>query len=124
VLPGAFARGSAEGSLVDACTLGWCASGIKGSHKRWLWRSAPTPYIWEMVTPTCEKCGRRNLVIFHVEPEEAWRAVVRDRWKSICPSCFDAEAELTRVRYQFIGTRAVSWSDSAAPAKQPGKKRR
>jgi hypothetical protein len=47
-----------------------------------------------MVTPTCEKCGRRNLVIFHVEPKEAWRTVMRDRWKSICPSCFDAEAEL------------------------------
>jgi hypothetical protein len=77
-----------------------------------------------MVTPTCEKCGRRNLVIFQVEPKEAWRTVMRDRWKSICPSYFDAEAELKRVRYQFIGTRAVSWSDSAAPAKQPGKKRR
>jgi hypothetical protein len=77
-----------------------------------------------MVTPTCEKCGRRNLVIFQVGPKEAWRTVMRDRWKSICPSCFDAEAELTRVRYQFIGTRAVSWSDTAAPAKQPVKKRR
>jgi hypothetical protein len=65
-----------------------------------------------------------NLVIFQVEPKEAWRTVMCDRWKSICPSCFDAEAELTRVRYQFIGTRAVSWSGSAAPANQPGKKRR
>jgi hypothetical protein len=77
-----------------------------------------------MVIPICKKRGRRNLVIFQVEPKEAWRAVVRNRWKSICPSCFDAEAELTRVRYQFIGTRAVSWSDSPAPPKQPGKKRR
>src|SRR5262245_48186083 len=25
-----------------------------------------------------------------------------DRWISICPSCFDAEAELTDVRYEFI----------------------
>jgi hypothetical protein len=57
-------------------------------------------------------------------PNEAWRAVVRDRWKLICPSCFDAEAELKRVRYQFIGKRAVSWSDPPAPPKQPGKKRR
>jgi len=40
------------------------------------------------------------------------------------PVCFDAEAELKRVRYQFIGKRAVSWSDPPAPPKQPGKKRR
>ena len=52
-----------------------------------------------MVTPTCEKCGRRNLVISQIKLKEAWRALVGDRWKSICPSCFDAEAELTRVRY-------------------------
>ena len=41
-----------------------------------------------------EKCGRRNLVIFQVEPKEAWRTVVRNRWKSICPLCFDAEGKL------------------------------
>mgnify|MGYP003694351647 CR=1 FL=1 len=28
--------------------------------------------------------------------------MVRERWKSICPSCYDAEAELARVRYQFL----------------------
>jgi len=62
----------------------------------------PAPYIWVMSKPACEKCGRRNLVTYQVEPKEAWQAVVRDRWKSICPSCFDAEAELTGVHYQFI----------------------
>jgi hypothetical protein len=46
-----------------------------------------------MSTPLCEKCGRRNLVTYQVEPKAAWAAVVRIRWKSICPSCFDAEAE-------------------------------
>jgi hypothetical protein len=50
-----------------------------------LWRSAPTPYIWEMVSPTCEKCGRRNLVIFQVEPKEAWRAVVYPDLIAILP---------------------------------------
>ena len=55
-----------------------------------------------MTKPTCEKCGRRNLVTYQVEPNDAWHAVMRDRWKSIGPSCFDAEAELTDVRYQFI----------------------
>ena len=48
-------------------------------------RAQRGPYIWKMVTPSCEKCGRRNLVIFQVEPREAWRTVMRDRWKSICP---------------------------------------
>ena len=69
-----------------------------------------------MTMPLYEKCARRSLVTYQVEPKEAWRVVVRDRWKSICPSCFDAEAEPTPVRYQFIGTCAVSRSDS--PARQ------
>jgi hypothetical protein len=55
-----------------------------------------------MSKPTCEKCGRRNLVTYQVEPKDAWQEVVRDRRKSICPSCFDVEAELAEVRYQFI----------------------
>jgi hypothetical protein len=25
----------------------------------------------------CSKCGRRNPISFHVEPEEAWRTVMR-----------------------------------------------
>jgi len=76
-----------------------------------------------MATPLCEKCGRRNLVTYQVEPKEAWRAVVGNRWKSICPSCFDAEAELARVRYQFLGTRALSWSETRQPATRPARKR-
>src|SRR5262245_3814947 len=55
-----------------------------------LCRNAKSGY---MVTPICDKCRRRNVVSFRVEPEEAWRTVVLTRWKSICPSCFDAEAE-------------------------------
>jgi len=47
-----------------------------------------------MVTQLCEKCGRSDIVRCQVEPKEAWPAVVRKRWKAICPSCFDAEAGL------------------------------
>jgi len=65
-----------------------------------------------MSTPLCEKCGRRDIVRFNIEPKEAWPAVVGNRWKSICPSCLDAEAELTRVRYMFLGTRALPWSET------------
>jgi len=30
-----------------------------------------------MVTPVCEKCRRRNVVSFKIEPEEAWRTSFR-----------------------------------------------
>jgi hypothetical protein len=56
-----------------------------------------------MVTPICEKCRRRNVISFHVEPKEAWRTVVLNRWRAICPLCFDAEAERVGVRYRLVG---------------------
>ena len=45
----------------------------------------------------CDKCQRRNPVSFHVEHEEAFRTVVLNRWRNICPSCFDEEAEKAHV---------------------------
>jgi hypothetical protein len=57
----------------------------------------------------CDKCRRRNIVSFKVEPEEAWRTVVLNRWKSICPSCIDAEAERAGVRYQFVSVSRQRW---------------
>jgi hypothetical protein len=29
--------------------------------------------------PTCQKCGRRSIVTYGVEPEEAWKTVVLNR---------------------------------------------
>jgi hypothetical protein len=55
-----------------------------------------------MVTRICEKCRRRNVVSFHVEPKEAWRTVVLNRWRAICAACFEAEAERVGVRYRFL----------------------
>jgi hypothetical protein len=77
-----------------------------------------------MVTPICDKCRRRNIVSFKFEPEEAWRTVVLNRWKSICPSCFDAEAERAGVRYQFVNVHAMSWSEMPEPSRRYGRKRR
>jgi len=77
-----------------------------------------------MVTPICDKGRRRNVVNFQVDPPEAWRTVVLNRWKSICPSCFDAEAERAGVRYRFVDLTAASWSDKPEPAKRYGRKRR
>lgn len=45
---------------------------------------------------------RRNVVSFTVVTEEAWRTVVLNRWRRICPSCFDQEAD--GVRYSFRPT--------------------
>ena len=48
-------------------------------------------------------------------PDEAWRLVVLNRWRNICPSCFDTEAEKAGVRYKFTNVEAMSWSDRPAP---------
>ena len=60
---------------------------------------------------------------FRVEPEQAFRTVVLNRWRHICPSCFDEEAEKAGVRYQFVDVDALSWSERRAPS-NPYKRRR
>jgi hypothetical protein len=67
-----------------------------------------------------DKCRRRNVVSFKVEPEEPWRTVVLNRWKSICPSCFDVEAS-AGVRYRFAGAVATSRSDMPEQAAALGR---
>jgi hypothetical protein len=56
----------------------------------------------------CSKCQRRKVVDYHVEPEEAWKLVVLNRWPigKLCASCFDAEAEKAKVRYSFVNVTA------------------
>jgi hypothetical protein len=49
-----------------------------------LWAGLRQRYMWGMVTPTCDKCRRRNVVSFHVEPKEAWRTVVLNRRRTVC----------------------------------------
>ena len=71
----------------------------------------------------CSRCGRRNPISFTVEPKEAYRTVVLGRWRLICPSCFDAEAEKAGVRYSFADLDGMSWSDRPAPKARPRQKR-
>lgn len=59
---------------------------------------------------TCGKCGRRMNIAYRV-PEEAWRTVVLNRWRVLCPQCFDLEAEKARVAYSFEDLEGLSWSD-------------
>jgi hypothetical protein len=69
----------------------------------------------------CSKCARRNPISYRVEPEEAWKTVVLNRWRILCP-CFDAEAEKAGVRYRFTGLEGMSWSGRPAP-RRGGRKR-
>ena len=47
-----------------------------------------------------------------------------NRWRSMCPSCFDGEAERTVIRYRFVNVRAMPWSEMPEPARRYGRKRR
>ena len=120
----AFRRALVVGSPgVEAWPLACAASGIKGSHDISLWARASTPYIRGMTMPLYEKCGRRNLITYHVEPKESWRVPVNDRWKSICPSCIDAEAEPTLCAISLL-VRARYRGAILLHAKKTWKKRR
>jgi hypothetical protein len=48
--------------------------------------------------------------------------VVLNRWKKICPSCFDTEAEKAGVRYTFADLGGMSWGDRPAPRPYKGKR--
>lgn len=63
----------------------------------------------------CDKCKRRNPIAFHVEPEASWRTVVLNRWRRLCPSCFDVLAEQAGVAYQFVDMEGQPWSARLAP---------
>jgi hypothetical protein len=84
------------------------------------------PYIWGMVSfhaDVCGRCKNRNPISFDVEPPEAWRTVVLNRWQHLCPSCFDLLAEQAGVRYSFVGVGGTSWSDRPPP-RSGGRRRR
>jgi hypothetical protein len=71
---------------------------------------------------TCDKCKNANPVSYRVEPEAAWKTVVLNRWRRLCPGCFDVEAEKAGVRYSFTDLDAQSWSDRPPP-KRSGRRR-
>jgi hypothetical protein len=73
-------------------------------------------------TPTVTRTAL--IVTFAVEPEDARRAVVLSRWRNVCPSCFDGEAERASIRYRFVNVRAMPWSEMPEPQRRYGRKRR
>ena len=62
-------------------------------------------------TNTCDRCKRVNPIAFGIEPPEAWRSVVLNRWKKPCPSCFDTLAEQAGLAYRFVDLEDQSWSE-------------
>jgi hypothetical protein len=86
----------------------------------------PAAIVSRLVTfrsDTCDKCKNASPVSFRVEPEDAWKAVVLNRWGRPCPGCFDLEAEKAGVRYSFNDLDGVSWSDRLAPKVVPRRRR-
>jgi hypothetical protein len=67
---------------------------------------------------TCDRCKANNPIAFDVDPPEAWRTVVLNRWKKLCPGCFDLLAEQAGVRYSFVGVSGMSWSDRPTPGRR------
>jgi hypothetical protein len=72
---------------------------------------------------TCDRCKANNPIAFDVEPPEAWRTVVLNRWKKLCPGCFDLLAEQAGIAYKFARLEGMAWSDRPPP-RNPYKRRR
>jgi len=64
---------------------------------------------------TCDRCKRVNPIDFDVKPPEAWRTVVLNRWRKLCPSCFDLLAEQAGVAYKFARLEGMTWSGRRVP---------
>lgn len=66
---------------------------------------------------------RRKVIAYRVDPEDAWKTVVLNRWRVLCASCFDVEAEKAGVAYTFTDLEAESWSERPPPRNQYKRKR-
>ena len=71
-------------------------------------------YAQVMVTfrsDTCDKCKNASPISFRTEPEAAWKMVVLNRWRRLCPGCFDAEAGRRALQLRRPG-----WCELVRPA--------
>jgi hypothetical protein len=48
---------------------------------------------------------------------------VVNRWRRLCPLCFDQAAEVASVKYGMVDVDGTSWSDRPAPQKRYGWRR-
>jgi hypothetical protein len=87
-------------------------------------QQASLPYIFGMAWTgeTCGRCKRRRNIRFTVKPAAAWKTVVLNRWRVLCPQCFDVEAEMAGVRYTFEGLEGQSWSELPTPGDRPSRR--
>jgi hypothetical protein len=65
-------------------------------------RRSPTSLAWP---------GPANLRQVQAPPGN----VVLNRWRLICPHCFDLEVEIGGVRYTFEGLEGQIWSELPTP---------
>ena len=70
-------------------------------------------YVMAWDGDNCSKCKQRICVTYQVEPAEAWKNVVLNRWRLLCPACFDIEAERAGVQYEFASLSGITWSQTA-----------
>lgn len=40
----------------------------------------------------CQRCGRKYFATIWSSPDELWDELVRDRFRLLCPACFDGLA--------------------------------
>ena len=59
---------------------------------------------------TCYWCGQRINNGFEVSDED-WNAVTGEPDITLCPSCFDKEAQKKKVDYRVLNYCFVTWSN-------------
>jgi hypothetical protein len=73
---------------------------------------------------TRSKCQRRKVVEYHVEPAEAWKIVVLNRWPGqTLRIMLRRRGERAKVHYTFVNVTAQSWSEQPPP-RNPYKRKR
>ena len=69
-------------------------------------------------TPTCDLCRRRNVIEYRVEPEEAWKVVVLNRWRNPLPELLRRRGRESGCALQLHWPRGAVVVGPAA-AKEP-----
>ena len=79
---------------------------------------------YDVVHGHVQQVSRRK-VVDYVEPAEAWKIVILNRWPGgkLCASCFDLEAEKAMVHYTFVNVTAPSRNEQPPP-RNPYKRKR
>lgn len=64
--------------------------------------------------PICQRCSRRIVIRFAVEPDVWERVIGKSPLSEVCPACFDELAEASQIAYVLRADGALSWSQHLA----------